>query len=956
VVLNQRFLFETSLTEDEKIWLSQALAQGEPILVAAESDDYPVSFYNGQLEEFQGIAHDVLKDISLITGLRFKIANKPGTAPEDLEAMVYYGQAAILANYNFMSDLGGLLICPRPHSFDRYALLTNIESKEIQFNQIFYGTVGLVRGDRKSLLYRKWFPASRNVIYYRSMELALQALRRQDIMYVMGSTNLLLSRTNYMEDPGFKAGLVFEYQVPFGFAITQEEVELRNVFDKAMALAAVGQANERWNSRMFDYNRKFLRDLIPYFAVFLVLLILVLLGLIYENRKNRRLNRNLESLVDERTQKLLSTQVDLEQERHLFQRILESCPISFIITVDRKISFLTPFAENFLNKRKNDILRDCFVVREELDEVLKILERGETLNWRAMKIKRGDGVLREVLVNSFSSDYYGQTGVMTWFTDVTELRENARDLALARDIAEDSARAKSEFLANLSHEIRTPMNAIVGLTQLSLQTDLNDTQRDYLEMIQSAAKSLLGIINDILDFSKIEAGKLSMERIEFQLEEVIDTAINLSTVRANEKNLELILEIAPSVPTSLTGDPMRLGQVLNNLMSNAVKFTEKGRVTLKVQTLQETGEQAILKFGIQDTGIGLTEEQIAKLFTAFNQADSSVTRRFGGTGLGLAISKRLVEMMGGNIWCEGVTGEGSTFSFTGIFGIHDHERRYASHHEDFKDVTALAVDDYQPALVVIAKELENLGLKVLTAESGPQAISILKDRSTAPKPVDVVFLDWKMPVMNGIDTAEHIRKELSPDKLPILIIVTAHDRDEVAVMAEKAGVKAILAKPVMISSLLNVLNETLSQVPKRLKKPKRKQEMDASSVAHLKGSKILLAEDNEVNQLVAKRLLKNAGFEVDIANNGKEAFDKILGQPYDLVLMDIQMPEMDGLTSTRAIRALPGYEDLPIVAMTAHAMSGDREMSLAAGMNDHITKPIILNDLFAALNKWIKKS
>jgi signal transduction histidine kinase/CheY-like chemotaxis protein len=954
-LLNQRFLFDISLDEEEKFWLKQRVEAGKPVLVAAESDDYPVSFYNQQLGEFQGIAHDILDEISQITGLEFVIANEPWVAAEQLESMVYYGEADVLANYDFMTDLGGFLLVPRPHSYDRYALLTNVESKEIQFNQIFYGTAGLVRDDHRSHLYRKWFPNNRNIIYYRSIELALQALKRNDVLYVMGSTNLLLSLTNYREDPGFKAGLVFEYQVPFGFAISQEEVELRDILDKAMALASVYQTNQRWNSRMFDYSRKFFRDVIPILMVFVVLLVIVLLRLIYENRKNSRLNRDLESLVDVRTKKLLATQVDLERERLLLQRILESCPICFTITIEGRISFLTPFAETFLQMKKGDNLRDCFVVKEELEDALKAIDAGQTVNWRPMKVSRGDGVTREVLVNSFSSDYYGRPGTMTWFTDVTELRENARDLALARDIAEDSAKAKSEFLANMSHEIRTPMNAIVGLTQLSLQTELTDTQRDYLDMIQAAAKSLLGIINDILDFSKIEAGKLSMERIPFQLEDVVDATINLSTVRANEKGLELILEIAPTVPTSLVGDPTRLGQILNNLMSNAIKFTEKGRVTMKVSVIEEDKQQTILRFSIQDTGIGLTEEQISKLFTAFNQADTSVTRRFGGTGLGLAISKRLVGMMGGDIWCEGKPGEGSTFTFTGIFGIHDSKRHYASVQEDLKDLTALAVDDYEPALLVMAQALETLGLKVFSAQSGPEALGILKMKAESGKHVDIAILDWKMPAMDGIETAIRIKDMVPPEKLPIIIIATAHDRQEVSSLAEKAGVKAILAKPVMISNLLNILNDTLSAVPKRLKKGKRTQVMDASSVSHLKGSHILLAEDNEVNQLVAKRLLKNAGFEVDIANNGKEAFDKVIGHKYDLVLMDIQMPEMDGLTSTKAIRALPGFEDLPIVAMTAHAMSGDREMSLSAGMNAHITKPINLNDLFQALNRWIRK-
>jgi signal transduction histidine kinase/DNA-binding response OmpR family regulator/ABC-type amino acid transport substrate-binding protein len=952
---NLKILFENSLTKEERLFLDELIASGQPVRVAAEADDYPVSFYNHQTEEFQGIAHDVLTEITEITGIPFAVANGPELNVDELKGMVVKGEAELLSSFSFMLEDGSnYILTPRPHSHDRFALLTTLESPEIKFNQIFYGTVGLVRGDDRSDLYRQWFPHSNNIIYYRSLEKALEALKRHDIMYVMGSSNMLLAQTNYREDPSFKVGLYFEYPVPSGFAFNQNCEVLASIFAKGMNLVQVELINQRWNTRMFDYNRKFIRDTIPYFVLFAVLLLLAILGLIYENRKNKLLNKNLELIVDERSRTLLSTQVDLEQERQLFKRILDSCPICFTISKDGLINFLTPFAENFFGKKIGENLIDRFAVKEEYQEAQELLHQKKAMDWKPMKVKNAAGQIREVLVNAFVSDYYGTQGIMTWYTDVTELKENARDLALAKDIAEDSAKAKSEFLANMSHEIRTPMNAIMGLTQLTLQSDLNDLQRDYLDKIATAAKSLLGIINDILDFSKIEAGKLSMERIDFQLETVIDSVINVVSVKANEKNLELLCQVTSNTPTNLVGDPLRLGQILNNLMSNAVKFTEKGRVTLSVEALEETSDQTILQFQLQDTGIGMTDEERDRLFAAFNQADTSVTRRFGGTGLGLAISKRLVEMMGGKIWCESKLGEGSSFFFTAIFGIHDQKKRYSTYNKDFSKYTALAVDDYEPALIVISEELKALGFNVISAESGQRALEILEDSLTTPPAIDLVILDWKMPVMDGLMTASLIQSRMPRDKLPIMIVATAHDHDEISGSASKLGIRKVITKPVLATNLQSTLTDCLRQKPKALlRQAKKRQAMDASKVAHLKGSLILLAEDNEVNQLVAKKLLMNAGFQVDIANNGREAFDKVQSKRYSLVLMDIQMPEMDGLTATRAIRALPGYEKLPIVAMTAHAMSGDRDLSLAAGMNDHITKPINLDDLFNALDKWI---
>ncbi|MDR1607896.1 MAG: PAS domain-containing protein [Deltaproteobacteria bacterium] len=398
--------------------------------------------------------------------------------------------------------------------------------------------------------------------------------------------------------------------------------------------------------------------------------------------------------------------------------------------------------------------------------------------------------------------------------EYSTIKEQERELKLSRDLAEESARAKSEFLANMSHEIRTPMNAIIGLTHLVLETELDEQQADYIKRAEMAAQALLRIINDILDFSKIEAGKLEMEETAFQLVDCLNAVLSILEVKAVEKGLTFKIIVDQEVPSYYLGDPVRLSQILNNLVSNAIKFTSEGSITVNVALKSLTEEEAFLLFKVIDTGIGLSEEQLKTLFTAFTQADTSITRRYGGTGLGLTISKRLVEMMGGQIWCESILGVGSQFSFT-----------------------------------------------------------------------------TRLKLFKGIEPQEEKVKTLG------------------------------------------LVSEGLESV---------------------KGAKILLTEDNEVNQLVASRILAKAGFEVKIANNGLEAVSMVRAEPFDLVLMDIQMPEMDGLTATKTIRAIPGFERIPIVAMTAHAMSGDRELSLAAGMNDHISKPINIQELYQALIKWTR--
>ncbi|STQ91422.1 response regulator [Iodobacter fluviatilis] len=522
------------------------------------------------------------------------------------------------------------------------------------------------------------------------------------------------------------------------------------------------------------------------------------------------------------------------------------------------------------------------------------------------------------------------------------------ELEEARIQSDQASRMKSDFLANMSHEIRTPMNAVIGMSYLVLKSNLTFKQRDYIEKIQKSGQHLLGIINDILDFSKIESGHLKIEMLDFNIDKLLEDLADLLLEKVNTKGLELVFDIASDVPRTLCGDALRLEQILINYANNAVKFTDEGVIKLvcRVQGQDEAG--VLLYWEVSDTGIGISAEQLERLFQSFQQADTSTTRRYGGTGLGLAISKQLAQLMGGEVGVQSVVGQGSTFWFTSRVAISQQAQRELLPSLDLRHQAVLVVDDNSDSARVLADLLVSMTFRPVVTLSGMAAIAALAQASAAGDPFKVVFLDWRMPQMGGKETALAIQ-EMALPVMPRLIVVTAYGREEVLSEVNPAAVDEILIKPVNASQLFDTTMRVLDA--KEVHELVREyHEVDLSGIL---GARILLVEDNDLNQQVGMDLLQDAGFIVDLAENGQQALNKVQQVSYDLVLMDMQMPVMDGIAATKKIREWPDFASLPIVAMTANAMQADQERCAAAGMNGHVAKPIELHDLWMALLRWI---
>jgi two-component system sensor histidine kinase/response regulator len=574
---------------------------------------------------------------------------------------------------------------------------------------------------------------------------------------------------------------------------------------------------------------------------------------------------------------------------------------------------------------------------------------------RQMRIPFADGQTHETLyyVTGFRKADGTPGGLVGTIVDISEQKAVERALEAAKEAAVEATLLKSDFLANMSHEIRTPMNAIVGMSHLALQTDLTPRQRDYVEKIRLSSQHLLGIINDILDFSKIEAGKLSVEATDFDLSSVLENVAILIREKAEAKGLELLFDVAADVPQALVGDPLRLGQILVNYANNAVKFTEAGEISIRVRQVEEVDNEVVLRFEVHDTGIGLTKEQIGRLFTNFSQADTSTTRKYGGTGLGLAISMRLAELMRGQVGVESTPAVGSTFWFTVRLPKSSRRRRSLVPAPDLRGRRMLVVDDNENARTVLSDMLVSMRFSVDAVASGRAALEAISAGLADNAPYEVVFLDWQMPGLDGLETAARIRALGLADP-PHLVIVTAFGREELIKGAEEAGIEAVLLKPVTSSLLFDTVMRAMGAFHEEEAEALVPPPARPAGLPALAGARVLLVEDNEINQQVASELLTGAGCQVDIAEHGEVALEMVRRRPYDIVLMDMQMPVMDGLAATIAMRKLPELAGLPIVAMTANVMPQDRERCRAAGMDGFLAKPIDPAELFATLAAWIK--
>ncbi len=646
----------------------------------------------------------------------------------------------------------------------------------------------------------------------------------------------------------------------------------------------------------------------------------------------------------------------LADEREQLQAILDTSPVGVAFSTRGTIHFANPKFTEMFGVKAGDSSPDLYVHPKERDELIaKLSSAGKVENYE-IQMRNINGQVRDMLINYLPITYQGEEGILGWLIDISDIKAIQNELIIAKEVAEDATRAKSDFLANMSHEIRTPMNAIIGMSHLALQTDLDARQKNYVEKVHRSGEALLGVINDILDFSKIEAGKLSMEKIDFRLEDVFDDLANLIGLKTEENGLELMFDMPAEYPSALIGDPLRLGQILVNLGNNAVKFTEQGEIVIGVEVLAEDEKNVKLHFSVRDTGIGLTAAQQKKLFQSFSQADASTTRKYGGTGLGLTISKKLTEMMGGEIWVESEAGIGSTFHFTAELGKQQgvpSRRRTTS--TELGDLRVLVVDDNGTAREILSSMLAGFGLRVDQAKSGQAALELL-EAANDDDPYTLVLMDWKMPGMDGVETTRTIQADHQLIKIPTVIMVTAYGKEDARKTAEGVNVSNFLTKPVTASTLHDAIMLAMGhEVVSETRTGNRSDQADAA-IAKLRGAHVLLVEDNEINQELALELLSSNGIRVQVAGDGRQALDLLEKEDFDGVLMDCQMPVMDGYEATRKLRTQERFKDLPILAMTANAMAGDREKVLAVGMNDHIAKPINVAEMFTIMARWITPS
>ena len=929
------------LSEEEKDYIRKHSS----VRFAAEHYNYPVSFYNTHDHEWQGIAFDLLDEITILTGLSFELVNNEFTEWPSLFKLLEKGEASMITELLHSKRRDPNFLWPTITILsDNYALLSKSSFHNVNINEIVFNKVGLTKDTVYAELFKDWFPNHPNIIEYESSDAAFTALDKGEVDLVMSSQRRLLALAHYYELTGYKANIVFDHAAESTFGFNHDEAVLCSIVNKSLELIDTKGIADQWMQKTFDFRAKVMRAQMPWLitAASLSLCVLILFFAVWLKASSEA--KHLEMLVDERTN-------TLELQTSTLMAIIDSTPdFIFCKDLDLKYTQCNKSVEEFFNVSRADLIGKNDVeglnVPQELaaqfiEKDKMVFDEGRPVRSEEVLLTR-DG--KERLWESVKSPIF-KNGVIAGLAGIS--RDVTERKALENE-AWAASQTKSAFLANMSHEIRTPMNAITGMTAIGKSTDdLN--RKDYcFAKIEDASIHLLGIINDILDISKIEAGKLILSAAEFNFDKMLQRVVNVINVRVDEKQQKLMIHIDPAIPDTLLGDEQRLAQVITNLVGNAVKFTpDEGIIRIDARLAAEENDQCTIRLSVTDTGIGISPEQQSRLFQQFQQAENDTASKFGGTGLGLAISKAIVEMMGGRIWIESEIGKGAAFIFTiQLKAVKTEQQAPADNDINWSAIRILAADSSPETLACIKEIIERHGACCDTAVNGADAIELIRRNG----PYNLYYIEWNMPGSASASLIKEISAMESSATQPIINLISAIGWNTIE-GKEIAKKGTFIIKPLFPSIIGESMYTALGVTAKALTKNQ------PESMVTFEQHCIMLVEDVEINREIMFSLLEPTLLEVEYAVNGAEAVRLFTVNPgkYDLILMDVQMPEMDGYEATRRIRAqaIPEAKTIPIIAMTANVFREDIEKCLNAGMNNHLGKPINFEEMLEKLQIYL---
>ena len=935
------------LNEEELLYIDN-----HPVIpFVAEYYNYPVSFYNDHVNEWQGVAHDILSEVSALTGIKFVLINDEKTEWPDLFRLLETGEASLITELvPSESRQNRFLWASIANLIDYYALLSRPETPNISMDDILDMKVGLTKDTAYAEAFKAWFPRHANTVEYYSSDEAFEALDRGEVDFVISSQRRLLALLHYYELSGYKANLIFNQAAESKFGFNINEPILCSIFDKALPLIDITSIAGQWVLKNYDYKVKVMEGQRPWLigAGILLLCVLVLVSILFIRKRQESIR--LAKLVEERT-------FELGFQSSTLNAMCESVPdLMFCKDLSLRYTRCNRSMEQLFNIKEADIVgkTEAEALGSSNTLVLMLLKSLE-IDQKVLSEKQAYTYEESVMFPNETKFLFEtikvpliQNGVIRGLIGIS------RDITQRKKMenaANEASQAKSVFLANMSHEIRTPMNAIIGMTNIGKSAS-DSEKKDYcLSRIEDASQHLLGVINNILDMSKIEANKFELSSSDFYFERMLQRVVNVVSFRVEEKHQKLKVEIDSEIPEILTGDDQRLAQVITNLVGNAVKFTgEDGTIRISAFFMGEEKGVCTIKITVSDTGIGISAEQQDRLFKSYNQAESNTSHKFGGTGLGLVISRNIVEMMGGKIWIESEIGKGATFAFTiKVLRSRNHEWKLSNRGVSLSSIRILAVDDDVDTLAYFEKIVKGLGASCDTATSGEDALLLIQRNGT----YDINFIDWKLPGMDGIKLASMIKEAAeNPDYIRV-VMFSAAVWSSIEPEAKKAGVDKFLSKPLFPSNILDCINDFFGDVPLD-----NKQNAMGNNIT-FPDHCILLAEDVDINREIVLTLLEPTLLKIECAENGEAAVKMFSEAPekYEMIFMDVQMPEMDGYEATRKIRALdvPHAKTVPIIAMTANVFKEDIERCIEAGMNSHVGKPLDISEIMEKLSVFLPK-